>query len=127
VPVPGSLDDESIIRQVLTESIRRSSKSREEIVAEMSALTAQKITLRMLNAYASGSEEQHRWPMQFTRAFCYVVNDWALLQCIVEGAKCRMICESESDLLELGRQYLRQKRASEQVQHLEKRLGGIEP
>jgi len=125
-PAPGSLDDESIVRRVVTESIRKSAKSREQIAEEMSRLTGKRITVRMINGFTCESEELLRWPAQYTRAFCCVVNDWSLLHCLVERSGFLMITRDEASLLELGREYLRQKRASERVQSLEIRLAGFE-
>jgi hypothetical protein len=125
-PSPGSLNDESAIRTILTEVIRKSAKSREEIAEQMTVMVGERVSVRMLNSYTSEAAEQHRWPSQYTRAFCYVVQDWGLLRCIVERAGFRMITPAEAELLALGREYLRQKRAAEQIQLLEKRLGGFD-
>jgi hypothetical protein len=110
----------------VTDSIKACAKSREQIVEEMTVLLGDRVTVRMLNSYTSEAQEQHRWPMQFTRAFCYVVEDWSLLQCVVERSGFLLITQDEAALLELGAEYLRQKRANERLQMLEKRLGGLE-
>lgn len=125
-PIPGSMNDGEAVRAIITECIRNSAKSREQIADAMSRLTGDRVTLRMMNSYTSEAAEQHRWPSQYTRAFCYVVQDWALLRCIVERAGFYLITQAEAELLELGREYLRQKRASEKVQMLEGRLRGID-
>lgn len=125
-PAPGSLNDDGLIRELLTALIRRSSKSRQQIAEEMSRLIGSSVTVRMLNSYTSDAAEQHRWPIQFTRAFCHAIQDWALLRCIVERAGFHMITEAEARLLELGRQYLRQKRAGEQIAAIEGGLRGVE-
>ena len=62
------------------------------------------------------------WPSQFTRAFCYVVEDWSLLRCIVERAGFHLINDEEADILELGRQLARRKRADEAISLLEAKL-----
>ncbi len=125
-PEAGSLNDGNMIRAIITEAIRKSPKSREEIGEEISRLVGERVSIRMLNSYTSEAAEQHRWPSQYTRAFCYVVEDWTLLRCIVERAGFHLITQAEGELLELGREYLKQKRASEQLQLLEKRLGGLD-
>jgi hypothetical protein len=125
-PAPGSLNDESVIRIILTEVIRKSAKSREQIAEEMTVMVGERVSLRMLNSYTSEAAEQHRWPSQYTRAFCYVVQDWGLLRCIVERAGFRLITQEEALLLELGTELLRQKRSSEKAAILEKRLLGVE-
>ncbi len=125
-PSPGSLNDDGLVREIVTAAIRNNTKSRQQIAEEMSRLTGAAVTARMLNSYTSEAAEQHRWPAQYTRAFCYVVKDWTLLRCIVERSGFYMITPAEEELLELGREYLKQKRASEQIQAIEKRLRGVD-
>jgi hypothetical protein len=123
-PLPGSLNDESIVRGIVTETIRKSTKSREEIAEQMSALCGDHITVRMLNSYTSEAAEQHRWPAQYTRAFCQVLENWELLRCITERSGFHLINDDQAQLLELGRQFLIRKRADEQIALLEARLHG---
>lgn len=125
-PSPGSMNDDGLIREIVTATIKNNPKSRQQIAEEMSRLIGSAVTERMLNSYTSEAAEQHRWPMQFTRAFCYVVQDWSLLRCIVERSNFYMITAAEAELLALGREYLKQKRASERIEALEKGLRGIE-
>jgi hypothetical protein len=125
-PDPGSMNDEGLVRAIVTGCIRKSSKSRGQISEEMSRLTGSTVTVRMLNSYTSEAAEQHRWPSQYTRAFCYVVEDWSLLRCIVERAGFHMITQAESDLLALGREFLRQKRAGEKMASIEAGLRGVD-
>jgi hypothetical protein len=123
-PTPGSLNDESIIRGIVTESIRNCNKSRDQIAEEMSALCGDRITVRMLNSYTSEAAEQHRWPAQYTRSFCHVVGNSKLLRCITERSGFHLITDEEAQLLELGKQFLIRKRADEQIALLEARLHG---
>ena len=123
-PTPGSLNDSEIVRGLITKTIRESNKSREQIAEEMSVLCGDRITVRMLNSYTCEAAEQHRWPTQYTRAFCHVVGNWNLLRCIVERAGFHLITEDEAELLELGRQFLARKRADEQIALFEARLHG---
>jgi hypothetical protein len=124
--LPGSLNDDSLVRETITEAIKRSGKSREQIADEMTRTLGLPVTARMITAFTSESKEMHRWPGAWDRAFCSAVNDNRLLFCLVEKAGFRVINEAEVDLLELGREFLRQKRASENVALLEKRLQGFE-
>lgn len=125
-PEPGSVNDGNFVRSAITESIRRSTKSREEVAEEITALVGERVTVRMLNSYTSEAAGQHRWPLQYTRAFCFVVSDWTLLSVLAERSGLFLITPSEKELLSLGAEYLKQKRAAEQIAKLEKRLGGIE-
>lgn len=122
----GSLNDESMVRAVVTDAIKRSGKSREQIAEEMSRLLAIAVTARMVTAFTSESKELHRWPGAWDRAFCAAVNDTRLLFCRVELAGFHVITAAEAELLDLGREYLRQKRASERMAMIEAGLRGVE-
>jgi hypothetical protein len=120
------MNDASLVRAALIEGIRKCGKSREIIADEMSALTGTEVTVRRLNAFTAKSREDYRWPAELDRAFCTVTGSWDLLRRRVELSGFRLITESEAELLELGRQYLRRKRANEEAELLEKRLAGME-
>lgn len=63
------------IRRLLTEGIRHSGKSREQVADDMSQVLGQEITARMLYAYTAESKAGHRLPLIFVPAFCQVVGD----------------------------------------------------
>jgi hypothetical protein len=122
----GCMDDSGLVRKVLIESIRKCGKSRTQIAEEISFLAGRKITEISLNKYTAESRSDYRWPAELDRAFCHATGDNALLRCRAELSGYRLIQANEIELLELGREYLRQKRANERVQLLEKRLSGVE-
>lgn len=123
--VPGSFNDETIVRSLVTEAIRLCGKSREQIADEMTVMVGEKITLRMLNSYTSAAAEQHRFPQQYARAFCAATGDSRLLRCIAERAGLHIISGDDLKLLALGRQILTQKRAARQIALLETELEGV--
>jgi len=124
--LPGSLNDDSLVRETITDAIKRSGKSREQIADEMTRTLGLQVTARMISSFTSETKELHRWPGAWDRAFCAAVNDNRLLFCRVEKAGFRPIDAAECDLLELGREFLREKRARENVALLEKRLQGFD-
>jgi hypothetical protein len=124
--VPGSLNDDSLVRETITESIKRSGKTRERIAEEMTRTLGLPVTARMITSFTTKSKELHRWPGAWDRAFCAAVGDNSLLFCCLERAGFRAINEAEADLLELGREYLKQERANDQVALLKKRLQGFD-
>ena len=65
-------------------------------------------------------------PAELDRAFCEATGDNTLLSCRAELAGYKMINAIDAELLELGREYLKQKRANEKVAALEMRLRGVE-
>jgi hypothetical protein len=123
---PGSLNDDSLVRAVITDAIKRCRKGREQIAEDMQRLLGVPVTARMIGSFTSESKELHRWPGAWDRAFCFATGDFRLLCCRVEAAGFHVITRAEAELLELGKEHLRRKRASENVELLEKRLLGVD-
>jgi hypothetical protein len=124
IPVLGGINDDLLVRDVITDAIKRSGKSRQQVADEMSALLGTEVTDRMLNSFTASSREQHRWPGAWDRAFCMAAGDDRLLTCRVELAGYKVIRGDEVHLLELGRQYLLRKRSEAELADLERRLEG---
>jgi len=125
-PIPGSMNDEELVRSVLTDSIKHSGKSREIIADEMSILLGIKVTARMITAFTAASKEMHRWPGAWDRAFCSAVGDNRLLLCTVHAAGFQVITPEQAKLLDLGREYLRRKRAEKSISAIEQDLEGVD-
>jgi hypothetical protein len=125
-PLPGSLNDDSLVRGLVTDAIKRSGKSREQIADEMQSMLAVPVKARMIASFTAESKELHRWPGAWDRAFCAATGDFRLLYSRVELAGYKVITQTEAELLDLGREFLREKRAAEHVALLEKRLSGVE-
>lgn len=125
--LPGSMNDGALVRQVLIQSIRRSSKSRTQIAEEISSLCGYQVTETSLNKFTAESRTDYRWPGELDRAFCRATGDDTLLKVRAELAGYRVIGGHEIHLLELGREYLRQQRAAEEISILQHRLAGVTP
>lgn len=99
--------------------------SRAQIAERMSLLTGTEVTERMLNAFAAESREDHRFPCELERAFCAATGDTRLMVCRAKLAGLNAVSGEDLELLELGREYLRQKRAAENIAGLEAKLRGV--
>jgi hypothetical protein len=124
-PLPVGLNDDLLVRDVVTRSIKHSGHSREQIADIMAELLGVSVTARMITSFTAESKELHRWPGAWDRAFCFATGDDALLKCRAEAAGYRVIGKDEIKLLELGREYLRQKRATRSIAQLESDLEGV--
>lgn len=124
--LPGSLNDAALIRATVTEAIRKSGKTRETIAEDMSRLTGTEVTVRRLNAFTAESREDYRFPSELIRAFCIATGNDGLLRNLAQLAGFHLVNETDFQLLQLGREYLKQKRANEKVALLEKGLSGVE-
>ena len=101
--LPASLDCDLTLRQLISEAISNSLKSREQIADEMSYLIGSaRITTPMLNCYTAESKEKHRFPLAFLPAFCQVTGDRRALECVARLAGAAVLDPAEQELAELG-------------------------
>ncbi len=121
-----ALNDDSLVREILVSAIKSSGKSREQIADEMSVHLGVRVTERMITSFTAESKEFHRWPGAWDRAFCLSTHDDRLLRFRAELSGLKVIGQEESALLELGRQYLLQKRAAEKISQLERQLAEVQ-
>jgi len=120
------MNDAGIVRAALVEAIRTCGKSREQLADEMSTLTGTEVTARRINAFTAESREDYRFPSELARAFCEATGDFSLLKRLAELAGFHLVTQTEYELLRLGREYLKQKRANENVALIERSLVGVE-
>lgn len=102
----GSCDDDASVRALVTEVIRRSPKSREQLAEEMTVLLARPVTARMLYAWTAYSSEVHRFPLAYARAFCQASGDYRLIALLVERLGLAVIDGDQARLLELAERLL---------------------
>jgi hypothetical protein len=120
--LPGSMNDDDLVRGIITQAIKSSKKSRTQIAEEMSYLLGDKVTDRMLASWTSGAMEKHRFPLHFSRAFCIATENWRLVRCVAELAGFTVIDKEDAEILELGRTYLARKAADESMSALERSI-----
>lgn len=125
-PEPSSLNDDLLIRSEISFYIRQSGKSREQIADLMSESLGVRVSAKMLNTYTAESMESNRLPAAWLRAFCAALGNDALLEVLLAKAGYTLIRNEERQLLELGREFLRQKRATERIAMIEAGLRGVE-
>jgi hypothetical protein len=76
MPVQGPpMDRDRAIRNLIAEIIRSSPQSRDVLADEMSRITGQRITRRMLDDFSALSKRAHRFPLSFVVAFCEITGD----------------------------------------------------
>jgi hypothetical protein len=107
--------DASAVRLQITQLIRESAQSREQIADEMTRLLGERVTVRMLNSYTSDAAEKHRWPAQYDIALCEVLGDYTLLEQRCKRAGFRMIGPKEEKLIAIGRAYIAKAKAEKKL------------
>lgn len=66
---------EQVFRELITRVLKESGKNRQMIAAELSALTGERITKRMLDDWLAPSKGKVRFPASFIKALCEVTGD----------------------------------------------------
>ncbi len=99
---PGAANIDVTLRATITEAIRRSPKTRDQVADEMTLLLGRPVTVRILNAFTSESNEQHRFPLAWTVALSLTLDDWSLLRLVAERAGFFLIEAWQKPVLELG-------------------------
>lgn len=112
--LPGSSNDDAVVRGLMAEGIKRSELSRIQIAEKMSYLLAQPVTERALDNFTATSHS-HRFPLAWLRAFCVVTGDWRLLQHVAEQAGFILLPQSEKDLLSIGELVVTQRRSAQEI------------
>jgi|SRR5579862_4834314 len=119
-----SMDIDRAVRKALAAAIKQSDRSRSQIADEMTRLTGQTITAKMLELFTADSMTGHRFPAAWLAAFTVVTRDSTLLHLVAEQAGYEVIGAEEKMLIEYARSMLRRKQDEETIQHVERRFKG---
>ena len=98
--------------------------SRENIVDRMALCLGQPVTKRQLDAWTATSREQHRFPLEFTAAFCWATRSAHVLTVIAEAIGFEMVDAQEAAAKQLGEIEVERYRLRRKSAALTKRLGG---
>lgn len=120
------MNDSAMIRAVASEAMKNCGLSRAHIADAMTRLVGAQVTERQLNNFVADCRAEYRFPAELQRAFCAVTGDDRLLTCAAEAAGLHVIDDTGWELLELGREFLKQKRATAAMAAFERRLAGVE-
>lgn len=124
--LPGSMNDAGLVQQLVTLGMKRSGLSRAQIADRMCYLTGTPVTEAQLNNFSADSRPDVRFPLQFLRAFASAVGDDHLLTSIAALAGLHLVDETGLQLMELGREFLKEKRAAESRAAIETKLRGVD-
>ncbi|UXN07543.1 hypothetical protein [Bartonella sp. HY761] len=92
------------IARVVAHACEQSGKSREAIASEMSAFLDQKVTLNMLDAYASPARETHKITVERFIALLEVTQCYGLLAFLCQFAGYVAVPERYGDIIEIWRE-----------------------
>lgn len=101
--IPGSFNFQREIAHVMSGALKTCPHDRYEIVARMSRLTGEEVTLNMLNAYTAESRESHTPNLVRSIAFDVATEQKALAEFYVSKLGGRILWGKDTLLAELGR------------------------
>lgn len=114
----GSLNSSGVprldeaIRAAIVEAIRRSHKSREQIVEEMSVLAGAHVSVFQLNSWTAPSRGVSRFPAFLIPVFCAVTGDDHLQRLLLSAELLAVLEAGERDLAELFLRWWRARESS---------------
>ncbi len=105
-------------REALSEAIKNSPYSREQIVAMVFGMTGVKISKHILDSMTAPSKKDYRFPAEILPAFCFITGDFEPLRILVETAGFEMIGEDEARVLKIARLEERKREIEEEIRRL---------
>jgi hypothetical protein len=113
-PEPGSLMIGSMVRERLSQTLKRSMYKRYEVAGRMSELLGIEITDSMLYSWTAESKESHRFPLEYLPAFCWATGDLGIAESVAKRCGARLVKGEEVVLLELARIAEKKRQADEE-------------
>ncbi len=104
------ISPDAALRQLLSDAIKRSGKSRPQIAEEMARVLSVRVTEAMLNDFTSPRKSAARFPAAFVRAFCEAVGSNRLQRLLLD--------EQSLQLIEVGEHVVGCRRTLERAQEL---------
>ena len=114
----ASFNDHLAVKANAARAIRDCRKSRQEIAEEMAELLGAHVSLTMLDNWTAETKDKHRFPLAFTRAFCFVTGNFDLLRLAVEPLGYRLVNKTEATCVEIGRAVVQHRETEERIQEL---------
>ncbi len=102
-PTPASLDTGKEVRHLLSEALKKTTKTRYEICSRMSELIGNEISISMLNAWTAESREAWRFPLEYAAAFEVACETYCITEFLARKRGCKVYAGDEVRQAEIGR------------------------
>jgi hypothetical protein len=102
-PCPASLDLSKELRNLLSDALKKTTKTRFEVAARMSELTGHEISKAMLDAWTAESRSPWRFPLEYATAFEIGCDSYCLTELLARKRGCRVYAGDEVRQAEIGR------------------------
>lgn len=101
--MPGSLNIEATVRELVSLALKHTKLSRYEVAAAMSIRLGKEITKSQIDSWSAESKENHRFPLAYINAFMEATRDKTILRLMCEKAGGYFIEGEDALYTELGR------------------------
>lgn len=113
----GSLDVSEPFREAVSEAIRKSRYSREQIVEIIEILTNQRISKHILDQSTS-SKLEYRFPAEILPALCLITGSLEPFRVLLDSIGCEVIPPEEQKELRLLRLMKEKERIEKEIERL---------
>lgn len=100
---PASFNISCLLRNELSEGLKRCPLSRYEVAGRMSELLGVEVTKSQLDSWTAESKDLHRFPAEYLPAYCMVTGYKEPLRLMARLIKCYLLESEEALFAELGR------------------------
>lgn len=121
--IGGSLDMDTQIRHALSDMLKRCTKDRYQVAAEVSRLIGREVSKNMLDAYTAESRSEYNLPTQYIVAIEVATESYALTNLISSKRGGKFLVGEEALLAELGRIQREKSALSDREARLKQYLG----
>ncbi len=102
-PIFGGMDYNLELRHLVSETLKKCSKDRFTVAADMSRLTGREISKGMLDSWSSEARAEWRFPLEFAPAFEVATDTYALTEFMARKRGCKVYAGDDLLAAELGK------------------------
>ncbi|WP_028844706.1 hypothetical protein [Thermodesulfovibrio thiophilus] len=119
----GSLDVSVEFRKALSDAIRKSNYSRDQIVEIIEILTKIRISKHMLDQTTS-SKQEYRFPAEVLHALCFITGSLEPLKILLNSIGCEVLEPAEAKEFKLMRLMREKERIEREIERLKGDIDG---
>jgi hypothetical protein len=123
--IPGSMDLDAQVRELVSEGLKQTPLSRHEVAAHMSMALGRDFTKTTLDTFSAESKGGHRLPAAYTSALAVVTGDTSIISIICEAAGGAFVPDAEILKIELHRLQGEKRELKEREQLIKKLIEAI--
>ena len=117
----GSLDVSEAFRKAVSEAIRKSQYSRDQLVELIEILTNQRISKHILDQ-ATSSKQEYRIPAEVLHALCLITGSIEPFKVLLNSIGCEVLAPEEMRDLRLMRLMREKERIEKEIEKIKKEV-----